>query len=109
MPTLREQYDRTCGEFPDAIVLIRVGDFYEAYGEAAGQLAEELGLTLTERESIPMAGIPHHMIERRIAQLITSGRKVILMDHTEDPRWKEASEIQRNHRHIASATLADGS
>src|ERR1035438_1771103 len=45
-------------EFPEAIVLIRVGDFYEAYGETAKQLAETLGLTLTQRDGIPMSGFP---------------------------------------------------
>jgi DNA mismatch repair protein MutS len=108
MPTLMEQYNQTCAEFPEAIVLIRVLDFYEAYGETAKELAETLGLTLTQRDSVPMSGIPFHAVERRIAELITSGKKVILLDHAEDPHRKDIDEIIRDLRHISSATSVDG-
>jgi DNA mismatch repair protein MutS len=96
MTVLMEQYDQTCSEFPQAIVLMRVGDFFEAYGETAEKLAEALGLTLTERDGIPMSGIPHHMAEKRVAQLVASGRQVILMEQSEDPRGKAPGDIMRH-------------
>ncbi|MCW3055222.1 MAG: mismatch repair protein MutS [Chthonomonadales bacterium] len=98
MTILMEQYDQTCSEFPQAIVLMRVGDFFEAYGETAKLLAETFGLTLTERDGMPMAGIPHHMAEKRVAQLVASGRQVILMEQSEDPRGKASGDIAQ---HIA--------
>lgn len=88
MTILVEQYNQVCTEYPQAIVLMRVGDFFEAYGETAKHLAELLGLTLTEREGVPMCGIPHHVAEKRVAQLIAAGKQVILMEQSEDPHGK---------------------
>jgi DNA mismatch repair protein MutS len=96
MSILMEQYNQVCTEFPHAIVLMRVGDFFEAYGETAKQLAEALGLTLTERYGMPMAGIPHHLAEKRVAQFVASGRQVILMEQSEDPAGKPSGEIMRH-------------
>jgi DNA mismatch repair protein MutS len=96
MNILMEQYDQTCTEFPQAIVLMRVGDFFEAYGETAKQLAETLGLTLTQRDGMPMTGFPHHMAEKRVAQLVASGKQVILMEQSEDPRGKSPADVARH-------------
>jgi DNA mismatch repair protein MutS len=96
MTFLMEQYNQTCSEFPHAVVLVRVGDFFEAYGGTAEQLAELLGLTLTGRDGMPMSGIPHHMAERRMAQLVAGGRQVILMEQSEDPRGKPPGDITRH-------------
>jgi len=95
MDNLMEQYDKACAEFPQAIVLMRFGDFFEAYGDTASLLAETLGLTLTQREGIPMARIPHHMAEKRVAQLVAGGRQVILMDQSEDPHGKAPGDTAR--------------
>ncbi len=96
MSILMEQYDQTRDDFPQAIVLMRVGDFFEAYGETAAQLAETLGLTLTQREGGPMCGIPHHMAEKRVAQLVANGRQVVLMEQSEDPRGKPLGDVARH-------------
>ena len=96
MSILMEQYNQTCEDFPQAIVLMRVGDFFEAYGETAAHLAEALGLTLTRRDGIPMCGIPHHMAEKRVAQLVASGRQVILIEQSEDPRGKPPGGVARH-------------
>lgn len=85
MSVLMERYARACAEFPKAIVLMRAGDFFEAFGEPAKMLAEALGLTLTERDGMPAAAIPHHVADRRIAQLVAAGQQVILMDQPEEP------------------------
>ncbi len=68
------QYFATREEHPGAILLMRVGDFFEAYGDDAETIVRELNITLTGREDggqrIPMAGVPHHAMERYMARLI---------------------------------------
>ena len=77
-PMMR-QYFQIKAERPDVLLLMRVGDFYEAYGEDAETIARELEITLTGREDkgagtrIPMAGVPHHALERYVARLIAKG------------------------------------
>lgn len=95
MTRLLEQYRQTCAAFPQAVVLIRVGDFYEAYEDRAIRLAETLGLTLTRRDGVLLSGIPLHMVEKRVAQLLTCGRQVLLMEHAEDPHGKAPAEVTR--------------
>jgi len=70
---------------------IRVGDFFEFYGEDAKTVARELEITLTGKEDggfgrIPMAGVPHHSIEKYLAKLLSKGFKVALCDQLEDPK-----------------------
>ena len=101
MPPLMEQYNQICEEYPKAIVLMRVGDFFEAYGETAKFLAQTLGLTLTERDGTAMTGIPHHMTERKVAQLVASGKQVILMEQSEDPRRKPPGKVRRHPVHFS--------
>ncbi len=88
-PLLR-QYFATREEHPGIILLMRVGDFYEAYGDDAETIARDLNITLTGREDgglrIPMAGVPHHAYERYVARLIAKGRRVAIMDQIEDPK-----------------------
>jgi DNA mismatch repair protein MutS len=100
MTPLMEQYNQICEAYPKAIVLIRVGDFFEAYGEPAKHLAETLGLTLTERDGTATTGIPHHLIEKKVTQLVARGQQVILMDQSEDPRGKSPGEVQRHRVHF---------
>jgi DNA mismatch repair protein MutS len=88
-PLLR-QYFATCAEHPGIILLMRVGDFYEAYGDDAETIARDLNITLTGREDgglrVPMAGVPHHAYERYVARLIAKGRRVAIMEQVEDPK-----------------------
>lgn len=60
---LIDQYNRLQAEHPDDLILLRVGDFYEAFGDNAEILHKELMLTLTSRDTVPMAGFPHHALE----------------------------------------------
>src|SRR5437868_15296314 len=87
---LMQQYFGARAEHPGVILLMRVGDFYEAYGEDAVTIAEALNITLTGREDggerIAMAGVPHHSAERYIARLIRKGFRVAIMDQVEDPK-----------------------
>lgn len=69
-----------------ALLLFRLGDFYEAFNEDAVLLAKELELTLTKRQDNPMAGIPFHASEGYIDRLVTKGYKVAIAEQVEDPR-----------------------
>ena len=70
----------------DALLLFRMGDFYEAFYEDAKLLAKELELTLTSRQEIPMSGVPHHTCESYIDKLIAKGYRVAIAEQIEDPK-----------------------
>lgn len=70
----------------NALLLFRMGDFYEAFYDDAVTLARELDLTLTKRQEIPMAGVPHHTCENYIDRLVAKGFRVAIAEQTEDPR-----------------------
>lgn len=85
------QYFATKARYPGVLLAMRVGDFYEFYGEDAEVAARALGITLTGREDgkngrVPMAGVPYHSVEKYLARLIKQGFKVALCDQVEDPR-----------------------
>ena len=79
--TLLDQWERAKAECPEgALLLLRVGDFYEMLGEDAVAAAGILGLTLTKRQNRPMCGVPYHAAELYLEKLIRAGRKVVLGD-----------------------------
>ncbi|NDH55068.1 MAG: DNA mismatch repair protein MutS, partial [Betaproteobacteria bacterium] len=81
------QYRRIKGELPpDALLLFRLGDFYEMFFEDAQAGAHLLNLSLTARNGVPMCGLPHHAAGGYIARLLKAGRKVALCDQTEEAR-----------------------
>src|SRR5512141_2909452 len=85
------QYRAIKARFPDALVLFRLGDFYETFDADARTAARELELVLTSRSfakgvRLPMAGVPHHHVQSYIARLIERGYKVALVEQLEDPR-----------------------
>ena len=89
-PMLR-QYAELKEQVPDALLMFRMGDFYEMFFEDAELAARVLDLTLTARDklddsSIPMAGVPHHAVRGYVRRLISAGHKVALADQVEDPR-----------------------
>ncbi|WP_068470493.1 DNA mismatch repair protein MutS [Candidatus Protochlamydia phocaeensis] len=71
---------------PDAVLLFRMGDFYEAFYEDAHLLAKELDLTLTRRQDIPMSGVPFHTSETYIDKLVAKGFRVAVAEQVEDPK-----------------------
>ena len=78
-------------QYPDAMLLYRVGDFYETYGEDAINSSKVLGIVLTKRTAgngnyIPMAGVPHHALESYLPKLVQAGYKVAVCDQLEDPK-----------------------
>jgi DNA mismatch repair protein MutS len=81
------QYRRIKGELPkDALLLFRLGDFYEMFFEDALAAAQLLNLTLTKRQTVPMCGIPHHAASGYIGRLLRAGRKVAICDQLEEAR-----------------------
>jgi DNA mismatch repair protein MutS len=81
------QYRRIKGELPkDALLLFRLGDFYEMFFEDAQAGAQLLNLSLTARNGVPMCGLPHHAANGYIARVLKSGRKVAICDQTEEAR-----------------------
>jgi len=88
---LMRQYHGIKQQFPNALLLFRLGDFYELFFDDAILAARELEITLTARnkekgEPIPMCGVPFHAAENYIARLIQKGYRVAICDQTEDPR-----------------------
>ncbi|MGB8646165.1 MAG: DNA mismatch repair protein MutS [Anaerolineae bacterium] len=85
------QYRQIKARFPDALVLFRLGDFFETFDADAKIAARELELALTHRSfakgvRLPMAGVPHHHVQSYIARLIDKGYKVALVEQLEDPK-----------------------
>ncbi len=109
-PLLR-QYFTTRLEHPGVILLMRVGDFYEAYGEDAETIARELNIALTGREDggvrVPMAGVPHHAYERYLARLIAKGWRVAIMDQVEDPRFAKGLVKRKVTRVVTPGTVLE--
>lgn len=88
---LLKQYFAVKAQHPEAVLLYRVGDFYETYFDDAVLVSKVLGLVQTKRsngdkEAVPMAGFPHHAIEQYLTRLIRAGYKVAVCDQLEDPK-----------------------
>ena len=83
-----EQYNRLKSQYRDAILLFRLGDFYEMFGADAQVAARILGLTLTQRQGKPMCGVPHHAAHGYIGKLLKNGKKVAICEQTGTPGGK---------------------
>lgn len=88
---LMKQYFEIKAQNPDAILLFRVGDFYEMYGEDAVVGAEILGIVQTKRANgtglfVEMAGFPHHALDTYLPKLVRAGKRVAICDQLEDPK-----------------------
>lgn len=70
---------------PEALLLFRLGDFYEAFHEDASVLSKELDVTLTQRQGVPMAGVPFHAAEGYIEKLVTKGHRVAIAEQLDEP------------------------
>ncbi len=88
-PLLR-QYAGFKRQYPDKIVLFRMGDFFETFGDDAKIAAKALNITLTQRskkdDPTPMAGFPHHALEQYLPKLIKAGYCAVIVDQVEDPK-----------------------
>jgi len=86
------QWERAKAQHPDTLLLFRMGDFYELFGEDAKIVSRECELTLTARhkdspDPLPMCGVPYHSIERHIALLLSRGYRVAVCEQMEDPKY----------------------
>ena len=85
-----KQYFAIKAKHPDALLLFRVGDFYETFGEDAIEAAKILGIILTNRSNgsskIELAGFPHHSLNTYLPKLVRSGKRVAVCDQLEDPK-----------------------
>lgn len=88
---LMQQHNAIKARYPDAILLFRVGDFYETFGQDAVHASQVLGITLTKRnngeaQATPLAGFPHHSLETYLHKLVKAGFRVAICDQLEDPK-----------------------
>ena len=88
---LMKQYFKVKAEHPEAVLLFRVGDFYETFADDALIASKVLGIVLTKRangaaSSVPLAGFPHHSLDSYLPRLVRAGYKVAVCDQLEDPK-----------------------
>ncbi|WP_305156901.1 N-6 DNA methylase, partial [uncultured Muribaculum sp.] len=96
---LMTQYREMKKKHPDAILMFRVGDFYEMMGEDAVKASEILNITLTRRRngnagSIELAGFPHHALDTYLPKLVRAGQRVAICEQLEDPKQKQKEEYK---------------
>ncbi len=108
-----KQYFAVKAQHPEAMLLYRVGDFYETYSDDAVTASKVLGLVLTKRsngdkEPTPMAGFPHHAIEPYLQKLIRAGYKVAICDQLEDPALSKTKLVKRGITEILTPGIAFG-
>jgi DNA mismatch repair protein MutS len=110
---MMEQYQSIKREYPDYILLYRLGDFYETFGEDAATTSRELHLVLTARnkggDRIPMAGIPFHAADSYIRRLIRRGFKVAICEQMEDPALAKGIVRREVVRVITPGTVLEDS
>ena len=82
---MMSQYRRIKDEFTDSIVFFRLGDFYEMFDTDAREASALLDLTLTQRQGIPMCGVPHHAATAYVSRLLAAGRKVAICEQLPQP------------------------
>ncbi|HWB64483.1 MAG TPA: hypothetical protein VG603_13285, partial [Chitinophagales bacterium] len=88
---LMKQYNSFKAKYPDAVLLFRVGDFYETFGEDAKKASAVLGIVLTRRSNgkaseVELAGFPHHALDTYLPKLVRAGLRVAVCDQLEDPK-----------------------
>src|SRR5690242_5274660 len=109
---LMRQYNSIKQQVPDALLMFRLGDFYELFFEDAVVAARELEITLTSRNkekgsAIPMCGVPYHAAEGYIARLIQKGHRVAICDQMEDPKLTKKLVKREITRVVTPGTAMD--
>jgi DNA mismatch repair protein MutS len=108
------QYNAIKAQNPDALVMMRMGDFYEMLGEDAERAAAVLEITLTSRpvsneQRVPLCGVPYHAVDRYIAKLIAAGFRVAIADQMEDPKKAKGLVKRQVTRVITPGTVVEDS
>ncbi len=108
---MMKQYQDAKSACPDALLLFRMGDFYELFHEDAKTAARVLNLALTSRDkgenATPMAGFPHHQLESYLGKLITAGFRVAICDQVEDARAAKGLVRREITRVVTAGTVTD--
>jgi DNA mismatch repair protein MutS len=108
---MMQQYEEARRACPDALLLFRMGDFYELFYDDARRAAEVLGLALTSREkgenAVPMAGFPYHQLEAYLAKLIGAGLRAAICEQVEDPKQAKGLVRREVTRVVTPGTLTD--
>ena len=94
---------------PNCVLLFRLGDFYEAFYDDAELIAKELDLTLTKRQEIPMAGVPHHTCETYVDRLVAKGYRVAIAEQMEDPKATKGIVKREIARIVTPGTVINSS
>ena len=109
-PMMR-QWQRMKAQHPDALLLFRMGDFYECFGDDAKIVARECEMTLTSRSkdenAVPMCGMPYHAAERYIAQLVGKGYRCAICDQVEDPKYARGLVKREITRVLSPGTVLE--
>ena len=108
-PMMRQYIDAKNTIPHDAVLLFRLGDFYEEFFEDAEKVSSALDLVLTRRQGVPMCGFPHHALDSYLAKLIAKGFKVAIAEQMEDPRDAKGIVKREITRIITPGTIIDQS
>jgi len=100
-----QQWNECKKKAGDAVLLFRLGDFYEAFFEDAQIIARDLGVTLTKRQGTPMAGVPYHAAESYIEKLVRKGHLVAIAEQLENPKNVKGIVKRAITRTVSPATL----
>ena len=94
---------------PGSILMFRLGDFYEMFGEDAVIASPILGATLTQRAGAPLCGIPYHALDAYLAKLIRAGKTAAICDQMEDPRLVKKGQVVRREvtRIVTPGTITE--
>jgi DNA mismatch repair protein MutS len=105
---LMQQYREIKGRHPHALVLFRVGDFFELFERDAEVASTVLGLAMTSRDrSVPMAGFPHHAVDAHVRNLVQAGHCVAVCDQVEDPAAAQGLVRREVVRVVTPGTITD--
>ena len=109
---LMKQYNAIKAKYPGALLLFRVGDFYETFGEDAVTVSSILGIVLTKRSNgsaseVNLAGFPHHSLETYLHKLVRAGHRVAICDQLEDPKFAKGI-VKRGVTELVSPGIALG-
>jgi DNA mismatch repair protein MutS len=107
-PMMRQYREAKAAIPPDAVLLFRLGDFYEEFFEDAERVSKVLELVLTKRQGYPMCGFPHHALESYLPRLIAAGLKVGIAEQMEDPKLAQGIVKRQITRIVTPGTVTDG-
>ncbi len=108
-PMMRQYREAKASIPKDAVLLFRLGDFYEEFFEDAEKVSSVLELVLTKRQGYPMCGFPHHALESYLPKLVAAGVKVAIAEQMEDPKLAQGIVKRQVTRIITPGTVTENS